>query len=684
MNKQSIRKGGRRKAPFGSQEAAILAAAGINASTQLIAAARNASATKDAATKNAQATVEAATKNANALKEQNEKSKELQQQSQDFVKAQNEENRDLQKDIQMNLQILTGQQNETDRLEASKIVVRNGGKTTNKSASSRFLLRGSNMPFRVTDGGGLIHRGSTPEGYDLYELYGNDHEHYHKAQGGKYKSGVGIKFADGNVVEGEGNQNGSKGELMLTTPDNAYFISRHTIKGFNPADNVKEGMDPMVAYKIQETLKQLNGISDDGKHRSPVKKMNGGVNPIITTMQVDPTSGGDIIAPVSVGVAYANNNNKMKCGGMSNRSIRLSGRRKAEIGTPVDPTKSFFRLYSMPTLDPKLRITLPPLGSGSNGGGQTKSKFSLSKNADLIGAGIGGVANIVGGFLTSSANNKAARITADANARAAGIMKDAYNSLTGIDLNSIKRDNFKAAHAMAAIQAPTDHTLNPVTRIDRSLQRSLRNAGRYSASSAAAQERMRRAELDAIDAKNNVYAEDARRREEIIQNNLQRIQAASEKNAELDSQSSKEYTAAYLDALKYNNDINNQKILGAAGVDADAITNSASASSQAATANGNAWVQAIGATGQGFAQGLTSMANREFNTQAIMLGADGDARASYYANPKLTSMNDARNEYTSLKAQYDTLSSAQKNSDYGKGILRKINIIANSRGFQTV
>jgi hypothetical protein len=470
---------------------------------------------------------------------------------------------------------------------------------------------------------------------------------------------------------------------MLTTPDNAYFISRHTIKGFNPADNVKKGMDPMVAYKIQETLKQANGISDDGKHRSPVKKMNGGVNPIDMTMQVDPTSGGDIIAPVSVGVVYANNN-KMKCGGMSNRSIRLSGRRKAETGTPVIPTKDMFRLYSMPTLDPKLRITLPPVLAGNNGGGQTKSRFSISKNADLIGAGIGGVANIVGGFLTSSANNKAARITADANARAAGIMKDAYNSLTGIDLSSIKRDNFKAAHAMAAIQAPTDHTLNPVTRIDRSLQRSLRNAGRYSASSAAAQERMRRAELDAIDAKNNVYAEDAKRREEIIQNNLQRIQAASEKNAELDSQSSKEYTAAYLDALKYNNDINNQKILGAAGVDADAITNSASASSQAATANGMAWGQALGATGQGFAQGLTSMANRELSRQAIMLGADGDARASYYANPKLTSINDARNEYTSLKAQYDTLDSSQKNSDYGKGILRKINIIANSRGFQTI
>lgn len=673
---RTLKNAGRRKAAFGTEEAAILAAAGINASTQLVAAARNASATKDAAKKQADAQIASAKQQSQAIKEQTEKNNEFQIRSQDFIKTQNEENRDLQKDIQLQLQMLTGQQNENNRLEASKLVVRNGGKTIPKKINSHFLLRGSNMPFHVTDGGGLIHRGSTPEGYDLYELYGNDHEHYHKAQGGRYKSGVGIKFADGNVVEGEGNQNGSKGELMLNTPDNAYFISRHTIKGFNPAENVKEGMDPMVAYKIQETLKQLNGISDDGNHRSPVKRMSGGtVTPESIYAQIGPAVGVDTIAPTAAGVVYKHN--EFKNGGCVKKHSIRNIRQKAQYGIwqPRIDYAAMMRNYKLPT---------QPVSNagGTSNGGSTKSGLSWNNGmADLIGAGIGGVANIVGGFITDRANRKAANIISDASRQSAGIMRNAYNSMTGIDLSNIRQGDFKSAHVMPALQAPISNANAAVSRIDRQLQRRLSNAGKYSGSGAAALKRMNDAEIDALDMRNAAYAEDDKQRQAVIQANMDRINAAAEKNAELDVNSNDKYAAMYLDALKYNNDINNQKILGAAGVESDAITNSANASSQAATANAIAWAQALGATGQGFAQGLTSMANREFNTQAIMLAADGDARASYYANPKLTSVSDARNEYNSLKAQYDTLSPDQKNSDYGKGILRKINIIGNSRGF---
>ena len=115
------------------------------------------------------------------------------------------------------------------------------------------------MPFVVTDGGTVIPIGRTPEGYDIYEILGNDHEHYHKAQGGKNKTGVGIKFADGNVIEGEGNQNTNQGEYMLQTPNAAYFISKHSIAGFNPAKAINMGMHPLAAFNIQEQIKQING-----------------------------------------------------------------------------------------------------------------------------------------------------------------------------------------------------------------------------------------------------------------------------------------------------------------------------------------------------------------------------------------------------------------------------------------
>ena len=329
---------GRRKAAFGSQEAAILAAAGINAAASAAAAAVGASATKDAANKQAQSTISAAQKQAQAIKTQTESSKEYQLQAQNFVKEQNAENRELQKDIQMQLQMLTGQQNVNDRLEASKLVVKNGGMT-----KPRYSLRGNNTAFRVTDGGYVIPIGNTPEGYNLFEIRGNDHEHYHKAPGGKNKTGVGIKFADGNVIEGEGNQNTNQGEYMLQTPNAAYFISKHNIAGFNPAKAVNMGMHPLAAYNIQEQQKQINGITDDGKKTSsPVennKKLAGGLTPDIYTMynQIGPKTGVDTIGDTAVGVAYASQDkNQMKCGGKK-RTLKCGGkvRKKAYNGISV-------------------------------------------------------------------------------------------------------------------------------------------------------------------------------------------------------------------------------------------------------------------------------------------------------------------------------------------------------------
>lgn len=210
MSKRRLRNAGSRpKAIFGSEAAAVLAAAGINVAGTMAASAINANATKKAAQDQARATIQAAQRQSQAIKDQTAKSREYQQEAQEFTREENAENRELQNQILMQLQMLTGQQNVNDRLEASKIKVKAGGSTRRRLRSAggtQFLLRGGNMPFQVTDGGAVLPVGVTPEGYDLYEILGNDHEHYHKTRGGKYKSGVGIKFADGNVVEGEGNQ----------------------------------------------------------------------------------------------------------------------------------------------------------------------------------------------------------------------------------------------------------------------------------------------------------------------------------------------------------------------------------------------------------------------------------------------------------------------------------------------
>ena len=681
---------GRRKAPFGSDSAAILAAAGINVAGTMAASAIGASATKKAAQDQANATIQSAQKQAQAIKDQNATSKELQQESQDFVKEQNAENRELQKDIQLQLQMLTGQQNVNDRLEASKIQVKNGGSTKRKlRLAGKFpsFLRGSyNMPFVVTDGGTVIPIGKTPEGYDIYEILGNDHEHYHKAQGGKNKTGVGIKFADGNVIEGEGNQNTNQGEIMVNTPNNAYFISKHSIAGFNPAKMTLDGMHPLQAYAIQEQLKAANGISDDGKHNStPVeKKLLGGEPNYLYSMynQIGPQMGVDTVGDTAVGVAsqFTDKKRSLKCGGKTRRKANNGLKWNWNTGKlEGSVANDNIQVPYAPGKQPSATTTNTSTGGNSSTrSGGFFSKWTAGNTVDLIGSGIGALGNIGGALITASANRSAARTVADAQNRAANLMADAYRSLTGIDMNSIRREDYAAAHAMPVLQAPVSFAQQGISKIDRSLQRTLANAGKYSASGASAQERMSRAEVNAQDARNEVYSEDQKQMQNIRQANAERVSRAAELNAQLDTQANKEYASAYLNALQYNNDINNQKILGAAGAISEGAINSANTMSAAQTSNAQAWANAILGGTQGFTSSLSAMADRKAKLASALLGAGSDSQASYYAT--VSSEEEARREYNALITQHK----AATDEDTKKRLARQINNIASKRGWKLV
>ena len=690
---------GRKKAPFGSQEAAILTAAGINAAASAAAAAMGASATKDAANKQAQATTAAAQRQAQAIKTQTENSKEYQLEAQNFIKEQNAESRELQKDIQMQLQMLTGQQNVNDRLEASKLVVKNGGMT-----KPRRSLRGNNMAFKVTDGGYVIPVGNTPEGYNLFEIRGNDHEHYHKAPGGKNKTGVGIKFADGNVIEGEGNQNTNQGEYMLQTPDAAYFISKHNIAGFNPAKAVNMGMHPLVAYSIQEQQKQIKGITDDGKKISSLvennKKLAGGVIPDIYNMynQITPKLETDTIGNTTVGVVYASQDkNQMKCGGKKKtfkcggkRCLKLGGRCKAKNGTktwvwgsgwlPSDEAANNPYSSGVTISDSSVTNTnnTKPITTRSSG------SFWNNIGTDLIGAGISSLSNLGGAWITSNANRYASNKLAEAYNTSANLLADAYRNLKTIDLNSIKKEDYAVANAMPALQAPLSQSAAPIAAVNRQLQRRLANAGKYSASSAAAQNRMASAEVDAQDIKHKVYSDDQEQMQKIRQGNAERVTQTAMQKEQNYIEAGKQFSNAYLNLLQYNNDIENKRFLGAAGALSEGATNAAGAIANAHTANTTAWNNAIVNSGQSFANTLSAMATRKADLEKVMLGASGDTRSLYYANNG--SYSDAKNYYNSLIRQYDLIKNSTKPEDQDtKAYLKRIiNMIATGRNFDTV
>ena len=688
---------GRRKAAFGSETAAIITAAGINAAATTTAAAVGASATKDAANRQAQATTAAAQRQAQAIKTQTENSKEYQLEAQNFVKEQNAESRELQKDIQMQLQMLTGQQNVNDRLEASKLVVKNGGRT-----KPRYSLRGNNTAFIVTDGGYVIPIGNTPEGYNLFEIRGNDHEHYHKAPGGKNKTGVGIKFADGNVIEGEGNQNTNQGEYMLQTPNAAYFISKHSIAGFNPAKAVNMGMHPLAAYNIQEQQKQINGITDDGKKtNSPVennKKLAGGLIPNIYNMynQTTPKLETDTVGDTVVGVAYAlQDKNKMKCGGKK-RTLKCGGkvRKKAYNGylklfVPsynFNSNNGFTNVESIGQNMLNPTLTKPSIISNNNKSITTKSSGSFWNNigADLMGVGISSLGNIGGAWITSNANRYAANKLAEAYNTSADLLADAYRNLKTIDLSSIKREDFRAANAMPALQAPISQSAAPIATINRQLQRRLSNAGKYSASSAAAQNRMASAEVDAQDIKHKVYSADQEQMQKIRQANAERVTQSAMQKEQNYIEAGKQFSNAYLNLLQYNNDIVNKRFLGAAGALSEGATNAAGAIANAHTANATAWNNAMVNSGQSFANTLSAMATRKADSEKVMLGASGDTRSLYYANNG--SYGDAKNYYNNLIRQYDLIKNSTKPEDQDtKAYLKRIiNMVATGRNFDTV
>lgn len=651
----------RRKALFGADTGAIIAAAGINVAGTMAGAALSAKASKDAARDQAAAINANAQRQAQAIREQTERSREYQQMSQDFIKEQNAENRELQKDIQMQLQMLTGQQNVNDRLEASKIQVKYGGSSSTKRkvagltpydlTKHGYSLRGNNMPFTVTDGGGVIPLGTTPEGFDLYELYGNDHEHYHKGPGGKSRTGVGLKFADGSVVEGEGNQNGFRGEKVLITPNNAYFISKHTIGGFNPAKSVEAGMNPVLAYNVQERIKTIKGLSDDGKGSSPVKAMMGGNYVYDMTNASTPFIGTDTVGDTATAIAAKVH--KLRNGG--------SCRRKAPLGTALERLKrlgysglanAYYNISPIEHISENHVVR--PTSVIDNNSISTYPRHNYT--GQILGAGITGLGNIGGALITSLGNRSAAKTLAGAYNKSSRMLADAYNALRTVDINNLKRDDFKTAHAMPALQAPVSQAASQLAVIDRGLQSRISRLRRHSTSSSAMNAKANASEIEAQDLRNKAYSADQELMQKIRQGNAERVTQAAMENAELDSKANKDFTASYLDMLKYNNDIENSRILGAANAYSEGALGAADAISKAKAANAEAWANATLNTATGFGNTFASIGKARNDYENVLIGADMPNKVS-----TIVMKNDRRNAaplYNNFKAMASDLTLA--------------------------
>lgn len=533
-------------------------------------------AAKEAAELQAEAIRNAAESNAKALQLQNENNTALQKESIAFTKEQNDINRRMYENVQRNLLLQQNRENLNTIKDAAKIQLKNGGsmrrKLRNANVNNPSFLRGrDNLPFTVTDGGNVIPIAVTPEGYDLYEIVGNDHNHYHKTKNGKNETGVGIKFAGNRTVEGEGNQNTNQGELMLVTPDDAKFISKHSIKGFNPTKAVLSGVHPIDAFNIQEEIKKENNIHNN---TSPVR-----------------------------------NNKKLRCG----------GRHKADLGMNYNDMYNY-------------SLTNNPYswGFSNNGYGRNRGRLSNPYFTNILGAGINTAGNLLGAFITSSGNNIASNILANAYTNAGENLANAYSQLHGVDINSINPDDFNPGYSIAALQAPVVNTGAQRSAAERSLHRNLARINRNTLSSAAAQNRSARAEIDYNDMISTIEDNADKLRQDIIQNNMQRITQVSADNANRQAEGRRAYANAYLNLLQYNNDIENEKITGAAQARADALLQRASTLAGTRQANASSYAGAISQSGLGFANTLNTNAKLRNELEMTMLGASAENQYNYY------------------------------------------------------
>lgn len=603
----------------------------ITAAATLAAAGMTTAATIKAANQQAKAVESSARTQADVIKAQTDNNTALQKETMSFQRQINQENRQQQKDIQTTLQLMSGQQNMNDRLKATQEVAKYGGrpkrKKLSKMTSDTLSYGGAKIPFRVTDGGGVIPIQIDDAGYGLYELYGNDHDHYHKTSGGKYKSGVGIKFADGSTIEGEGNQNSNQGELLYVTPNDNMFISKHSIKGFNPAKAVQEGMHPQDAFDTQQQIKAIYGINDDGSKSNNLPRREAliGLNQVVQYPFVD-----NAIDDTTVATVYNQNNNNnnqvFKCGG--HRRLKCGGRVKKGNG-------GFWQNYA---------------GATYNAAG------------NLLGAGIAAIGNGIAGHKLSNAYNTAGNILADA-----------YSQMHGIDLSEISKSDYAPAHVMATV-SNADTNINPqLERIRRDAASQAKQVNNSTMSSAARQQRLAGINDRSLQRASEQYAYKQSEDQKIQQANAERIQQASTTNAQLDAQANRQYAQAKLALMEYNNDIENSKIAGAAQARADAMTQSSTASATAWQNSMNTVGSALAASGQGFASSYEAVrkSDDDFANTYAGLGNEQQVKAALlryertgddsYINSLLNSNTISDSERVALnKAKADKLKNKLK------------------------
>lgn len=557
----------------------------IGAGTTMAAAAMQAAATAAASKEQANAMLENAKRQADALKLQNENNNQLQTEMMQFTKEQNAETRRIMMENNMNNQLLAGNLATQDRREASKTVLKNGGRKRRKLRNP--FLRGNN--FKVSDGGIAIPDVSS-QGDLIYDFVGDKHYEYHDdpnhPNSNDKLSGIGLRFDDGDEVEVEDGEKGIPTPTEFLVLSNQTFIDPSTGLPFNPSKAVDYGMPPRQAHGIQEFIKGYYGLSDDGGNKSPVKRRL--------------RSGGGCSIPIR---HRAKNGTRKEIASINNR-------KKASFGT------------------------------------------WLKSNSWTVAPTISAVGNFLGAGLSSLGLGLGSRYLWKSAGQAGDLLANAYGQLQGVNMSDVFGDNarasFNTGFYMPTVRRPrvnANPQLEKAAR-DARLQNAGINNNTLSSAGRIKRSAMTNASLDEIRSK--IYADTANREEQIKQENNQAINEAGQTNAGLMMQYLRDYTSQRADLAKFNANVANERILGAAEARANAMQAQGQIGAQMRQGIGSAFGNAFSQSGLGFSNAYNSKLIRDHELAMSMTKMNDSQMATYLGNP----MNGSTEEAKQKLAEY--------------------------------
>lgn len=634
--KQSIKR--RPKALFGADGTIMAVALGlqtvndtVNTILQVDQAKRAAQDAKASATNQANIIKQSAEKQANALKAQNENNKKLQEEAIAFTQSENEKAREIQKTMQMNMEMMMGKENAAERAKAAKITVKYGGDIRRKlkhgGANKSRIPSTGELGFIITDGAEgvknpVIPLEYTPDGGVIMMVNPNLKDHDEKNKEGRKGFGVATATKYNPIIPNKSNLEMEAGEVFKAKPYTGIesVISKHKLPGtnFNPTANYLAGGDYEQIFNIAEGIKDVKHIPDSGKSNDKRQYALYGASSILAqAYSQQPNLQTDSLGAISSSLIGINNNNNAVQTGFNVTDGQQNQKDLSRTNILAKYGKDR-RLKARPGVSDK---TLGWMNIGSN----------------VVGAGLSTLSNLLGSNYTREANAEVARLMGEAYTQSGDIMANAYDNLQGIDMSQIKRESYEAAPILAQLRTNRVNKNAELNEITRQYQDLSKEIDENTLSSAARQTKRQKLATATSAARNKVYQQQQAEMDAINNANQATINQVNQANMAADLQARQDYNNARLKGLEYNANIANQKILGRASAQSDAMLKTAGVNASTAQANSQVRANAVNAIGNSWSNAINNTTNymqeqnaKYNNLVTIGYGLDEKDRPGYF------------------------------------------------------